>query len=308
MQIDNNITIRAVIPHYFFEKAASNSSVGSGFGSSYPGSRLVRSMALSRCLQGLLNLRRSSKDLQLNLRTANAELTPVSAAAQTDGTVEIEIVVLVHAQNYLLDVLTLFGRQVQVLRQNLDDPRELGLAARDWLIAHPAPADLNLYLEDDLVIHDPLFAHKMLWMAHHSNQGCVLLPHRFEQTRHFGIAPRLLIDGPINHEEIADWHRAEISVATGQFRNEKKIRFDCPSNPHSGCFGITRYQLNQLASMQLPRCGFVGPLETAATLTVGCAFRILKPALVSRDFFMIEHGHPSYLGYIDSEQYSPVPT
>ena len=30
--------------------------------------------------------------------------------------------------------------------------RKEGLAARDWLISHPAPADFNLYLEDDLVI------------------------------------------------------------------------------------------------------------------------------------------------------------
>ena len=57
-----------------------------------------------------------------------------------------------------------------------------------------------------------------------------------------------------------------------------------------------------LRERELPCDGCVGPLETAATYTVGCAFLLLKPALANRSFLMIEHGHPSYLGYLNSDR------
>ena len=48
----DTITVRAVIPHYFAEASAPVREIGGGFGSRQPGSRLARSIAFSRCLQG----------------------------------------------------------------------------------------------------------------------------------------------------------------------------------------------------------------------------------------------------------------
>ena len=293
------ITVRAVVPHYFAEANAPVREIGAGFGSRQPGGRLARSIALSRCLHGLLNLRRSIKDLQLDFRSATGNVTPASSESSE---LKLEVVVVVHQDACLLDVIAPLVPQVQVLRHDLDDPRELGLVARDWLISHPAPADLNLYLEDDLVIQDPLFVDKILWMAQRSNHQCVLLPHRYELTRRLDLPPRLLIDGDIDNDEIEEWHRPSAGLARGEFRGLTGLQFDCPSNPHSGCFGISRQQLMVLRERELPCDGFVGPLETAATYTVGCAFLLLKPALANRRFLMIEHGHPSYLGYLNSDR------
>ena len=288
------ITVRAVIPHYFAELTAPVHEIGAGFGSRQAGGRLARSIALSRCLHGLLNLRRSTMDLQLDLRTAIGVATPAS----TDlSELKLEVVVVVHQDAWLLDVIAPLVPHVKVLRSDLDDPRELGLAARDWLIRHPSPVDLNLYLEDDLVIHDPLFADKILWMAERSNQQCVLLPHRYELTRRLDLPPRLLIDGAIDHGEIEAWHRPFAGIASGEF-GEQGLQFDSQVIPF-WLFGISKQQLLVLQEQKLPRDGFVGPLETAATYTVGCAFMLLKPALVNRRFLMIEHGHPSYLGYLN---------
>ena len=100
-----------------------------------------------------------------------------------DFDLKLEVVVVVHQDAFLLDVITPLAPQIRILRLDLDDPRKLGLKARDWLINHPYPADLNLYLEDDLVIQDHLFVDKILWMAQASNHQCVLLPHRYELTR-----------------------------------------------------------------------------------------------------------------------------
>ena len=43
---------------------------------------------------------------------------------------------------------------------------------------------------------------------------------------------------------------------------------------------------------------FVGPLETAATGTVLDQFPVLKPLWSDRDFFCLEHGHPSFLVHL----------
>ena len=72
--------------------------------------------------------------------------------------IKLEIVVLVHQDNCLFDVIAPLCLRCSCCGVcDLDDPRELGLEARDWLIRYPLPADLNLYLEDDLVIYDDLF-------------------------------------------------------------------------------------------------------------------------------------------------------
>ena len=212
----------------------------------------------------------------------------------------LEISVVVHADQCLLESIQPLVPQVRVLKLDLLDPRHLGFEARDWLIHHPRPADLNLYLEDDLVIHDPLLPEKILWMAQQSSHQCVLLPHRYELTRNPLNAPRLYIDGPIEHE-VFDWYQPQKKFAQGRFRHFPKVDFDVPINPHSGFFGISRQQLMSLRQTSLPREGFVGPLETAATYTVGSVFKLLKPSWHCREFLTIEHGHPSFLGYLVSD-------
>ena len=102
--------------------------IGAGFGSRQPGGRLARSIAFSRCLHGLLNLRRSIKDLQLDLRTAASDITP---PAMDSFEVKLEVVVVVHQGNCLLDVIAPLVPMVKVLRRDLDDPRQLGIEARD---------------------------------------------------------------------------------------------------------------------------------------------------------------------------------
>jgi len=79
----------------------------------------------------------------------------------------------------------------------------------------------------------------------------------------------------------------------------RHVSFDVASNPHSGTFCVSREQAQQLQTAALPREGFVGPLETAATLTVLHRFPVMKPSLESWSFLRVEHGHPSFLHYIN---------
>jgi hypothetical protein len=78
------------------------------------------------------------------------------------------------------------------------------------------------------------------------------------------------------------------------------IQFDLASNPHSGCFMVSEPQRVHLSQLKLPSDGFVSPLETAATLTVLAHFLVFKPSAGQQRFLQIEHGHPSFLGYLNT--------
>ena len=99
--------IRAVIPHYFSEDVQTEPAreIGSGFGSRTPGARLSRNIALSRCLLALLNLRRSRQDLCLNLVQAMGEPTPESDLFVDSPDISVEIVLVVHADQFLLEAI-----------------------------------------------------------------------------------------------------------------------------------------------------------------------------------------------------------
>lgn len=293
--------VRAVIPHYFQElKAGEQIEVGEGYGSRQPGSRQRRSIAFQQCLLGLINLRRSRKQLILDLVAAQPESFDMRARVGLDEEISIEIVIVIHSQQTCLDAVLLANYQyLRVLPCPNVDPHLLGLSARDYLIHHPDPADLNLYLEDDLVIHDELFLDKLLWVARATEYESILMPHRYELLPVSHRSSKLLVDGHIEFEGSCDWHVPETGVFSNRFLDGRLISFDRPVNPHSGFFGLSKYQVESIANKELPVNGFVGPLETAATLTPGLFFQILKIALPDASFFWVEHACPSFIGYVD---------
>lgn len=290
------LRVRVAIPHYFRETAS-----GSGYGSGRPGATLARSLALGRCLAALLNLQRGQGDLVLNVGERRLESTgPLSADGQRLlPPLRLELHVLTTGGHRLNAVLHSFSGQVTVHDVELKDPRNLALAARDFLVMHPEPTDLALYLEDDLVIHDALFLDKQAWFLQAVRHRAVLMPHRYEPLpgRH---GQRLLVDGPLRDAFIGRFARPEQDVARGRFRGLEEVRFDRTANPHAGLFCVSARQLELLRGGPLPREGFVGPLETAATLTVLARFPVLKPSLAQRDFLWVEHGHPSFQSYADT--------
>ena len=110
----------------------------------------------------------------------------------------------------------------------------------------------------------------------------------------------LMVDGPLSPAFISRFTQPQNNVATGQFRGSEFVSFDIASNPHSGTFTLSAAQATLLQGISLPTEGFVGPLETAATLTVLHRFPVMKPSLDCWKFLRVEHGHPSFLHYINS--------
>lgn len=288
--------VKVAIAHFFKEAQAN-----SGYGSGRLGARLERTIALSRCISSLLALRRSPADAVLQHNTRSIGQCPVHFDPnQRTSHIELDIHVWTNGDDYLEDVLMLYSDRITVHVAQLNNPKLLPIQTRNWLIEQDPIAELNVYLEDDIVITDQLFFDKQLWFLHRTNHQAVLMPHRFE-PHPSGQNARLLVDGPLPMGLIGRFLTPQTSVATGRFRPEDEpIEFELSANPHAGCFVVDKEQVLHLRKQNLPSDGFVSPLETAATLTVMEHFMALKPAAGHQRFLMVEHGHPSFLTCLDT--------
>ena len=157
------------------------------------------------------------------------------------------------------------------------------------------PADLSLYLEDDLVIQDLRYADKMAWFHQRTDHRFVLMPHRREPT--VANAPKhLYVDGPIKSEGQAE------PVGERRSNSGKRPLLGWPgAQLCSGVESPLGQFLHQCSSGSPPqRCCLASsrlcrPLETAATGTVLAHFPVLKPSWACREFLTLEHGNPSFL-------------
>ena len=286
------LRLRVAIPHFFQEGASEGSG---GYGSGRRGNRLPRSLALARCLGSVLALNRSPQDWIINIAEMQLERTPASTVAGLPG-VLVEVHVFVTGDSWIRDVLELFAPRIQVHMLELEDPRQLPLAAVRHVLDLPDPAALTLYLEDDLVIQDSRYVDKMAWFCDQTDHRFVLMPHRREPTTAY--APQhLYVDGPIKPVDQATpvWAGDEVLKVRVRFWDGQEIDFAKVANPHSGSFCISTPQLELLQQAPWPPDPFISPLETAATGTVLRDFEVLKPSLTCREFLTLEHGNPSFL-------------
>ena len=283
--------VRVVIPHYCRPGESRE-----GHGSTRADVSGNRALALGRCLGAVLALARSEHDERLDIAGQRITATPAPTYPEMRlAGIVVECHLFVTGDAWLRPVVEALAGRVRVRELQLEDPMTLPAAARDYLLgAEGPPADLSLYLEDDLVIGDRLYVDKLMWFCARTEHRFVLMPHRYELTGS-AEAARLFVDGPLPEEEIGLIQKPRAGVAEGRFWDGQMVRFDVTDNPHSGSFAITRPQWEQLRELGGKALPFVGPLETAATGTVLGRFPVLKPSWECRDFLLLEHAHPSFL-------------
>ena len=81
------------------------------------------------------------------------------------------------------------------------------------------------------------------------------------------------------------------------------VRFEQPSNLHSGCFFLNRKQALTYARSghaAVIDTSFHGPLESAATLGMLKTFQLMKPAPENGRFLTVEHGGRNFMGLVQS--------
>lgn len=291
--------VKVIIPHFFREGASDGSG---GYGSGRSKNCLARSLSLSRCLGSILSLNRATQDWILNIAEQRLELSPESSSFGLES-IHIDVHLFVTGDNWLKDVIGLYvdeGR-LTLHQLELEDPMLLPLTSVRCVLGMSSPADLTLYLEDDLVIQDSHYIDKLAWFYSQFGHDFVLMPHRREIT--VANSPQsFFVDGPIKPIDQTNqvWACEEQEWAEAKYWNGQSVSFSKTFNPHSGSFCITGQQIKYLRSQPWPPKPFVGPLETAATGLVRQHFTILKPSWSHRNFLAIEHGNPSFLGLMMS--------
>lgn len=285
--------VRVAIPHYCLPL----SDQDIGYGSSRAGADVFRGVALGRCLGSVLALARHPREQLLSIKDATVVNAPPSEYPKCQLTgVVIDCHIFVTGDCWLQRDLSAFDGRVTVHQLQLNDPKRLPHAARDFLLCDDAAgdADLSLYLEDDLVVHDRLYIDKLIWFLERTNHSFGLMPHRYELTAD-PSSPRFFVDGPINTSIFPAHQVPKERVASGRFWDNELIWFDITDNPHSGSFCFSAPQRAFLLNAGVVDEGFIGPLETVATYTLLKHLPIMKPSWPFRDFLSIEHAHPSYL-------------
>lgn len=211
---------------------------------------------------------------------------------------EIKVVVCTTGDDHLLDGVTLPAGSFEQHRTTAE-PMLLGFECHAVLRDHLGRFDEYWFLEDDIVVEDPLFAPKLRWFRSIAGDDAALQPNRFETTDQ-GPLNKLYIDGDPAHVEKLGLvpEVGDRTWVSGEFLG-RTVWFRRVVNPHSGCFFLSAAQMARWAARPdfLSRdSAFVGPLESAATLGLMRTFRVYKPGRDDAAFLEVRHGHNRYLG------------
>jgi hypothetical protein len=181
--------------------------------------------------------------------------------------------------------------------------RLLGFEAQRFLASQLDQGyDLYAYFEDDLVILDPLFFHKIHWFQGLMGPDAMLLPQRVELHPGPHLVDRFYIDGPMLPSEVAQLIPKPAPTVVAQLPGGEAV-FDSPANPHAGCFVLTADQLRRWVDhpcWQDGDCSFVSPLESAATLGIARVFQLYKPAFSHASWLEVQHWGTSFHQLIGS--------
>lgn len=193
------------------------------------------------------------------------------------------------------------------------DPKLLGFTCQDVLKEHRGEYDYCCYMEDDLVVHDPLFFQKLAWFDALFGTESVLLPHRFEYNERC-VFPKGYVetDGFETGSELVESLSfaqkyidfSERPVLTAAMPGGD-MRFVKARNPHAGCFFLTAAQFERWLSRPYygERTGeFSSTFENPATWGLIRTFGVYKSDFSRAAFFEIEHAGARFLGQSLSQE------
>jgi hypothetical protein len=211
----------------------------------------------------------------------------------------LDIIICTTGDYHLLKQLTIPSEFYQHYSTQAE-PLLLGFECQQVLSENIDKYDYFCFLEDDLIIRDPLFFIKLDWFNHGAGDSCLLQPNRYEvnqKKKPFKayIDGDLLLQATENFQNVDEAWELEgdlLGIAT---------TFRRALNPHSGCYFLNQQQMKYWSEQSyfMDRdTTFVGPLESAATLGIMKTFRVYKTVPEQAYLFEIEHSGSRYLDAI----------
>jgi len=215
----------------------------------------------------------------------------VTRALESEIGIDLTIQIYTDPQANLLSNLPKCDN-IKIISMTHENPTALPMFASRRAIEQAEDFDLVGYIEDDLLIEDPEFFHKIFYLVNATGGDYAFLPHRCERIPDQGEV--ILSGDPDDGAE----RRSELFWNTGE-----ELHFAWPLggrrfyraiNPHSGCYFLTREQgmrvkeywdaRNWIAPFQLS-----GPLEQAGSGILLPVLKLMKPVPEHHRFLMIHH-------------------
>ncbi|HEV3023026.1 MAG TPA: hypothetical protein VGX76_11175 [Pirellulales bacterium] len=276
------------IPHYYhYEPGARFCSLAQ--------EPQVRRQAVAACIAALWNVfGREQRVIQIARRTAiraNQELSH-----------DIDLVICTTRGRHLLDQLPI-PTQLYTHHATQAEPLLLGYECQAVLRDAQGKYDYYAYLEDDLVLLDPWFFHKLSWFTRLAGAERLLQPNRYELPG-FIVARKVYVDGDLRPGVTARFRDMGALPEIAAEAYGASVRFRPAWNPHAGCYFLTAEQMAHWAAQPyfLDReTGFIGPLESAATLGILRAFEVYKPAREHAGFLEIQHVGTQFLAQVGAQ-------
>ena len=132
------------------------------------------------------------------------------------------------------------------LDPGVSDYSQVPLVASRHVLEQAQAYDLVGYMEDDLLLSDPEFFAKILYLDRYSDGNYAFLPHRCEHIP--GQGDVILSGDP-------DGGRPDLFWDTGEMLNIPwplgERRFYRATNPHSGCYFLSRRQAGRFLNIGL---------------------------------------------------------
>ena len=267
------------IPHVFAPKE------GSLYSSQTEAKRGLKQEALLKATIGNLNRHRKRHWIHASLGKSqpvvNRELS------SPDG-VELTIRLFTPPSASLANSLPQ-DPDLERLDPGVNDYSHVPLVASRHVLEQSQAFDLVGYMEDDLLLSDPEFFAKILYLDRYSDGNYAFLPHRCEHIRG---------QGDVIRSGDPDGGRPDLFWDTGEMLNIPwplgERRFYRATNPHSGCYFLSRRQAMKvlkywndhrwIAPFQLS-----GPLEQAGSGMLLPVLNIMKPVPAHFRFLMVRH-------------------
>lgn len=172
-----------------------------------------------------------------------------------------------------------------------DEPLRIPHHAQRVLRDRAGPYDCYGVMEDDLIIQDEEFFAKVGWFAGEFGPQRLLAPVRFEIAAS-GTPSKVVVDWSSPEKDRWQFLRpGQVQELSGNWRGQRQT-FRIPGTPHAAGYFMTNAQLDywmKQPSFADGDISWVGPLESAMTLSVGKVFDIYKPADPDPFFLSIEH-------------------
>jgi hypothetical protein len=219
-------------------------------------------------------------------------ISPHLRAPDTSGAV-VDVIVVSRADHHLVGEIRALSHLFEH-RIVDDEPMHLGFAVNRVLADAAGAYDHYAFVEDDLVIHDPLFFDKQDWFTRQFGSGSLLHPRRYESNGGLKVHP----DGPLPGLDFTELHPPPGPEKLESDWLGFPIAFERPTNPHAGCYFVNAEQLERLAAhprFGTPHESFFRAIETAPTGPLMDTFCVYKAAFPTGAFLEVEHQGNWYL-------------